>query len=55
MIDRKEKNMALTDVELEVVLTALKSVSFVGPLGDSAIRIEREARRAMEHPATHFE
>jgi hypothetical protein len=55
MIDREEKNVALTDVELEVVLTALDSVQFIGPLGDSAIRAEREIKRAREHPATHFE
>lgn len=55
MINREEKNVALTDVELDVVLKALDSVYFEGQFSDSAIRIQREVRRAMEHPATHFE
>jgi len=55
MIDRTEKNVSLTDVELNVVLQALDAVSFQGPLADSAKRIEREVKRAAEHRATHFE
>ena len=55
-INRDDKNICLTDVEIEMVREAVDSVLW-GAAGksDSALRIHRELDRALEHKETQFE
>jgi hypothetical protein len=55
-INRDYKNVCLTDVEIEMVREAVDSVLW-GAAGksDSALRINRELNRALEHKDTQFE
>jgi hypothetical protein len=55
-INRDDKNVCLTDVEIEMVREAVDSVLW-GAAGksDSALRINRELDRALEHKETQFE
>ena len=56
-INRDDKNICLTDVEIEMVRDAVNSLLW-GAAGNkvtSAFRICRELDRALEHKETQFE
>ena len=55
-VNRDDKNICLTDVEIEMVREAVDSVLWVAAgKSDSALRINRELDRALEHKDTQFE
>tara|TARA_E500000178_G_C16943003_1_gene717377 strand:+ start:103 stop:285 length:183 start_codon:yes stop_codon:yes gene_type:complete len=56
-VNRDDKNICLTDVEIEMVRDLVNSVLW-GDAGNkvtSALRINRELDRALEHKETQFE
>ena len=55
-INRDDKNICLTDVEIDMVREAIDSVIWtVAGKSNSAVRINRELDRALEHKETQFE
>ena len=55
-INRDDKNICLTDVEIDMVREAIDSVIWtVAGKANSAVRINRELDRALEHKETQFE